>query len=60
MLTRHRLTSRLGVLTFCLVISASAPRMGMFLFVVIAVQIMMAGAYIIYKKRRNSMPKKYL
>lgn len=42
------------------VISASAPRMGMFLFVVIAVQIMMAGAYIIYKKRRNSMPKKYL
>lgn len=42
------------------VISASAPRMGIFVFVVVAVQIMMAGAYIIYKRRRNSMPKKYL
>lgn len=34
--------------------------MGMFLAVVVAVQIMLAGAYIVYKKRRNSMPKKYL
>ncbi|KAF2724169.1 lectin family integral membrane protein [Polychaeton citri CBS 116435] len=41
-------------------ITASAPRMGMFIFVVIAVQIMMAGAYLVYKKRRDSAPKKYL
>lgn len=36
------------------------PRLGMFAAVVVAVQVMMAGAYIIYKRRRNSMPKKYL
>jgi len=34
--------------------------MGMFIFVVIAFQVMLAGAYIIYKKRRASAPKKYL
>ena len=28
--------------------------------IVVAVQVMMAGAYIVYKRRRNSMPKKYL
>ena len=40
--------------------TASAPRMGMFVFIVLAVQVMMAGAYIVYKKRRANMPKKYL
>lgn len=34
--------------------------MGMFVFIVVAVQIMLAGAFIVYKRRRNSMPKKYL
>ena len=34
--------------------------MGMFIAVVVAVQVMMAGAYIVYKRRRASMPKKYL
>jgi len=34
--------------------------MGMFIFVVIPFQVMLAGAYIIYKKRRASAPKKYL
>ena len=42
------------------VINASKPRMGMFIFVVLAMQIMLAGAYIVYKRRRASMPKKYL
>ncbi|KAK5168642.1 uncharacterized protein LTR77_005951 [Saxophila tyrrhenica] len=36
------------------------PRLGMFAFAVVAVQVLMAGGYIIYKRRRNSMPKKYL
>jgi len=58
-ISQHPTVTR-EALTMYTVISASAPRMGMFLFVVIAVQIMMAGAYIVYKKRRNSMPKKYL
>lgn len=34
--------------------------MGMFVFIVVAVQVMLAGAFIVYKRRRNSMPKKYL
>lgn len=42
------------------VVTSSAPRMGMFIAVVVAVQIMLAGAYIVYKKRRDSAPKKYL
>lgn len=45
---------------FAIVISASAPKMGMFVAIIVAVQIMLAGVYIIYKRRRNSMPKKYL
>lgn len=31
-----------------------------FFFVVVAVQIMVFGGYQLYKKRRNSAPKKYL
>lgn len=42
------------------VVTASAPRMGFFLFVVIAVQIFLAGAYVLYKRRRANAPKKYL
>lgn len=42
------------------IVTSSAPRMGMFIAVVVAVQIMLAGAYIVYKKRRDSAPKKYL
>lgn len=41
-------------------ISTAAPKMGMFIFVVIAFQVMLAGAYIIYKRRRANAPKKYL
>lgn len=43
-----------------LVVTSSAPKMGMYLAVIVAVQIMLAGAYIVYKKRRASAPKKYL
>ncbi|KAH0154039.1 hypothetical protein KCU67_g9219, partial [Aureobasidium melanogenum] len=41
-------------------ISTAAPKMGMFIFVVIAFQVMLAGAYVIYKRRRANAPKKYL
>ncbi|OKL57639.1 hypothetical protein UA08_06980 [Talaromyces atroroseus] len=41
-------------------ITATTPRMGLFICVVIAFQLLLAGAYIIYKRRRNSMPKKFL
>jgi len=34
--------------------------MGKYIAIVVAVQIMLAGAYIVYKKRRASAPKKYL
>jgi lectin, mannose-binding 1 len=34
--------------------------MNVFIAVVVAVQVALAGAYVIYKRRRASMPKKYL
>jgi len=34
--------------------------MGLFAFVVIAFQIMLLGAYIVYRRRRDNAPKKYL
>jgi mannose-binding lectin 1 len=34
--------------------------MGFFIFLVIAVQILLAGSYIMYKRRRANMPKKFL
>ncbi|KAF1356598.1 putative lectin family integral membrane protein [Delphinella strobiligena] len=41
-------------------ITTSAPKMGKFIFVVIAFQVILLGAYIVYKKRRDNAPKKYL
>lgn len=48
------------ILTRDLVVTSSAPKMGKYIAVVVAVQIMLAGAYIVYKKRRANAPKKYL
>ncbi|KKK13510.1 hypothetical protein P175DRAFT_0505013 [Aspergillus ochraceoroseus IBT 24754] len=42
------------------VITASTPRMGFFIFLVIAFQILLAASYVIYKRRRANMPKKFL
>lgn len=44
----------------CIVITATTPRMGLFICVVIAFQLFLAGAYVYYKRRRNGMPKKFL
>lgn len=41
-------------------ITASTPRMGYFLFLVIAFQVFLAIAYVVYKRRRANMPKKFL
>ncbi|KAI1912553.1 hypothetical protein LOZ12_002464 [Ophidiomyces ophidiicola] len=41
-------------------ILSSAPRMGFFIFLLVAIQLTLAGAYVIYKKRRSAMPKKFL
>ncbi|RAL14839.1 putative lectin family integral membrane protein [Aspergillus homomorphus CBS 101889] len=41
-------------------ITSSAPRMGFFIFCIIAFQGLLAGAYVLYKRRRNNMPKKFL
>ncbi|KAJ5122331.1 hypothetical protein N7526_009268 [Penicillium atrosanguineum] len=41
-------------------ITASTPRMGFFIFLVIAFQVLLAVSYIVYKKRRANMPKKFL
>ncbi|KAM5444197.1 hypothetical protein MferCBS31731_000714 [Microsporum ferrugineum] len=41
-------------------IISSAPRMGFFIFLMVAVQLLLAVAYVVYKKRRAGMPKKFL
>jgi mannose-binding lectin 1 len=43
-----------------IVYGSHKPSMTSFLFVAVAVQIMVTGAYLVYKKRRNGAPKKYL
>jgi mannose-binding lectin 1 len=34
--------------------------MGFFVFIIIASQVMLLGSYVIYRRRRDSAPKKYL
>lgn len=41
-------------------ILSSTPRMGFFIFLIVAFQLSLAASYIIYKRRRSSMPKKFL
>ncbi|KAJ5737031.1 uncharacterized protein N7483_002156 [Penicillium malachiteum] len=41
-------------------ITASTPRMGFFIFLIIAFQIFLAVSYVLYKRRRANMPKKFL
>ncbi|KAJ5453767.1 uncharacterized protein N7458_004723 [Penicillium daleae] len=45
---------------FLSAITASSPRMGFFIFLVIAFQVLLAVSYVIYKRRRANMPKKFL
>jgi len=42
------------------VVDQKKPSMTMFLFLAVAVQVMVIGAYTMYKKRRDNAPKKYL
>ncbi|KAF2687719.1 concanavalin A-like lectin/glucanase [Lentithecium fluviatile CBS 122367] len=47
-------------LAMAAVVGKERPSMTTFLFIAVAVQIMVFGAYKVYKKRRNSGPKKFL
>ena len=42
------------------VVTSSAPRIGFLVTIVVLVQIGLAAAYVIYKRRRSQVPKKYL
>ncbi|KAL2011306.1 hypothetical protein VTN00DRAFT_4024 [Thermoascus crustaceus] len=42
------------------IITTSSPRMGLFIFLIIAFQLLLAGLYVYYKRRRANMPKKFL
>ena len=42
------------------VLTHGSPRLGMMVTIVVVVQVALAGCYVIYKRRRNSSPKKYL
>jgi mannose-binding lectin 1 len=52
-------SAQLANLAF-IVITASTPRMGFFIFLVIAFQVVLVISYVIYKRRRANMPKKFL
>lgn len=41
-------------------VTRHAPKMWTFVFLVIIVQVLMFGGYLVYKRRRDSAPKKYL
>ncbi|KAF2402311.1 concanavalin A-like lectin/glucanase [Trichodelitschia bisporula] len=41
-------------------VQASSPRMGFFVFIVLAFQVMLLASYVVYRRRRDSAPKKYL
>lgn len=43
-----------------IVLASGGPRVGMMVTFVVLVQVGLAVAYVIYKRRRNSSPKKYL
>ncbi|KAF5015412.1 hypothetical protein F66182_13272, partial [Fusarium sp. NRRL 66182] len=57
--SHHSLTEALQTSIFNM-ITATTPRMGLFICVLIAFQLLLAGAYVYYKRRRNGMPKKFL
>jgi mannose-binding lectin 1 len=42
------------------VVQGSSPRFGFFVFIVIASQVMLLGSYMIYRRRIDTQPKKYL
>ncbi|KAL8707543.1 MAG: hypothetical protein Q9220_007435 [cf. Caloplaca sp. 1 TL-2023] len=42
------------------IISTKSPKMGSFVVVLIAFQLLLAGSYVMYKRRRANGPKKYL
>lgn len=42
------------------IISTKGPRMGLLLFVFLGCQVLLAGSYVIYKRRKANGPKKYL
>ncbi|MCJ1482859.1 hypothetical protein MMC06_003025 [Schaereria dolodes] len=46
--------------TMTQIVSTGSPRMGRFIFIVIVFQLLLAGSYIVYKRRRANGPKKYL
>lgn len=42
------------------IITTKGPRMGLLLFVFLGCQVLLAGSYVIYKRRKANGPKKYL
>ena len=47
-------------LTSIIVMTTKSPRIGFLLFIVISFQLLLAGSYVVYKRRRANAPKKYL
>ena len=43
-----------------IVVTSSAPKMWTFVFLLVIFQVVMFGGYLVYKRRRDTAPKKYL
>ena len=41
-------------------VHAAAPRLGVFVWMILAFQLLLAASYVVYKRRRANAPKKYL
>jgi lectin, mannose-binding 1 len=42
------------------VVQTNSPRFGFFVFIIVASQVMLLGSYIVYRRRRDMAPKKFL
>ncbi|KAF2477923.1 concanavalin A-like lectin/glucanase [Lindgomyces ingoldianus] len=58
--SHNALSSGMPLAMAHIVVGSQRPSIMAFLFVAVAVQIMITGAYMVYKKRRHGAPKKYL
>jgi mannose-binding lectin 1 len=41
-------------------VQTHSPRFGFFVFIIIASQVMLLGSYMVYRRRRDMQPKKFL
>ena len=58
--SEFRIYLKVFITDFPVVVGKERPSLVTYIFIAVAVQIMVLGGYRLYKKRRNNAPKKYL